>query len=122
VGGIKVKDFPGFMKNPVNKISTASQYTKNIEGYVFNGVDGSQMAFWTVYRDGTSIAHTHDYDEYMLVVEGQYTLIIDGKRIPVKAGQEYLIKKGILHGGEVIAGTRTIEAFGGKRAERVGET
>lgn len=117
-----MKDFPGFMKNPVNKISTASQYTKNIEGYVFNGVDGSQMAFWTVYRDGTSIAHTHDYDEYMLVVEGQYTLIIDGKRIPVKAGQEYLIKKGILHGGEVIAGTRTIEAFGGKRAERVGET
>ncbi|MFA5309022.1 MAG: cupin domain-containing protein [Dehalococcoidales bacterium] len=117
-----MKGFPDFMKRPVNKISSVSQYTKNIEGYVFDGVDGSQMAFWTVYKDGRSAAHVHDYDEYMLVVQGQYTLAIDGKRIPVKAGEEYLIKKGIVHGGEVIAGTRTIEAFGGKRVERAAAT
>jgi quercetin dioxygenase-like cupin family protein len=116
-----MSDFPAFMKNPVNKISSASQYTQGIEGYVFDGADGSQMAFWTVNQEGKSAKHVHDYDEYMLVVEGQYTLIIDGKRLPVKAGEEYLIKKGIVHGGEVITGTRTIEAFGGKRAKRVGE-
>ena len=116
-----MKDFPEFMRNPANKISTESQYTKNIVGYAFDGVDGSQMAFWTFYQDGESAVHTHDYDEYMLVVAGQYTLIIDGKHIPVKAGQEYLIKKGIPHGGEVIAGTRTIECFGGKRVKREGE-
>jgi len=116
-----MKDFPEFMKNPANKIASASQYTKSIEGYVFDGVDGSQMTHWTYPETGESAAHTHEYDEYMMVVQGQYTLIIEGKRVTLKAGQEYLIKRGILHGGGATAGTRIIEAFGGKRAKRVGE-
>ncbi|OGO07834.1 MAG: cupin [Chloroflexi bacterium RBG_13_57_8] len=116
-----MKKFPEFLKNPANKISSASQYTRNIEGYVYDGADGSQVCFWTVQESGPSVEHVHDYDEYMLVVQGQYTLIIGGKRIPLKAGQEYLIKKGIRHGGEAIAGTRSIDVFGGKRAKRVGE-
>jgi mannose-6-phosphate isomerase-like protein (cupin superfamily) len=85
---------------------------------VFDGVDGSQVAFWTCYETALSAAHTHDYDEYMIVVQGCYTLIIHGERIPVKAGEEYLIPRGVSHGGEVLAGTRTIHAFGGHRADR----
>jgi hypothetical protein len=53
----------------------------------------------------------------MLVVEG-YTLTIDGHRIARNAGQEYLIPRGVEHGVEVVAGTRTIHAFGGHRANR----
>jgi hypothetical protein len=30
----------------------------------------------------------------------------------------YVFPKGLLHGGEAQAGTRTIHAFGGRRAER----
>lgn len=116
-----MNDFPEFMKNPANKISQQSQYAKGIEGYIFDGADGSQMAYWTCPKDGQSAEHVHDYDEYMVVVQGRYTLIIGGKRISLGAGQEFLIKKGVPHGGEVIAGTRTIHAFGGKRAKRVGE-
>jgi len=48
----------------------------------------------------------------------RYTLLIDGRRIPVKAGEEFLIPRGVLHGGEVLAGTRTIHVFGGHRADR----
>jgi hypothetical protein len=55
----------------------------------------------------------------MLVVQGCYTLIIEAKRIPVNAGEEYFIPRGVLHAGEVIAGTRTIHAFGGHRANRI---
>jgi len=54
----------------------------------------------------------------MLVVQGCYTLLIDGERIPLNAGQEYFIPRGVRHGGEVLAGTRTIHAFGGHRADR----
>ena len=42
-----MNDFPEFMKNPANKIDPGSQFTKRIEGYVFDGVDGSQVAYWT---------------------------------------------------------------------------
>ncbi|MGA3084526.1 MAG: hypothetical protein ABSE95_06995 [Thermodesulfobacteriota bacterium] len=52
--------FPEFMKHPANKISAEMQYTKGIEGYVFDGLDGgSQMAFWTYQDGGKSSEHVH---------------------------------------------------------------
>ena len=111
-------EFPAFMKHPANRIATSNQATPGVEGYVFDGVDGSQMAFWTCSQTASSAAHVHDYDEYMIVVQGRYTLIIDERRIPLKAGDEYFIEKGMLHSGEVVAGTRTIHVFGGHRADR----
>ena len=42
-----MNDFPNFMKNPANRIATSHQATPGVEGYVFDGIDGSQMAFWT---------------------------------------------------------------------------
>lgn len=113
-----MKDFPHFMKQPANRITASSQATPGVEGYVFDGAEGSQMAFWTCRESAASAEHVHEFDEYMLVVEGCYTLVIDGRKIPVRAGEEYFIPRGVLHGGEVVAGTRTIHAFGGRRAER----
>jgi len=112
-------NFPEFMRRPANRIATSSQATPGVEGFVFDGAAGSQIAFWTCSETAVSAAHTHDYDEYMIVVQGCYTLIIDGHRIPVKAGEEYFIPGGVQHSGEVLAGTRTIHAFGGHRAHRV---
>jgi quercetin dioxygenase-like cupin family protein len=111
--------FPDFMKSSANRIATSSQSTPGVEGYVFDGVDQSQMAFWTCQETAVSVPHVHDFDEYFVVVQGCYTLTIEGKRIPVRAGEEFVIPKGIWHGGEPESGTRTIHYFGGKRAERV---
>jgi quercetin dioxygenase-like cupin family protein len=110
--------FPDFMQHSANRIATSSQATPGVEGYVFDGAEGSQMAFWTCHETASSAAHVHDYDEYMLVVQGCYTLIIDGEKIPIHSGGEYFIPRGVPHCGEVQAGTRTIHAFGGHRANR----
>jgi quercetin dioxygenase-like cupin family protein len=118
---VSMDDFPEFMKRAVNRIAKSNQATPGVEGYVFDGADGSQMAFWTCGETAVSAAHSHEYDEYMMVVQGQYTLIIDGSRIPLTAGEEYFIPRGVLHSGEVLAGTRTIHAFGGQRAKRARE-
>lgn len=117
-----MKEFPEFMKRAVNRIATSNQATPGVEGYVFDGADGSQMAFWTCNETASSAAHVHEFDEYMLVVEGCYTLIIEGKKTPVRAGEECFIPRGVHHSGEVVAGTRTIHAFGGRRAERADTT
>jgi len=111
--------FPEFMKCSENRIATTDQATPGVEGYVYDGVDGSQMAFWTCSQTAGSAAHVHDYDEYMVVLQGRYTLIIGGDRVTLNAGDEYVIPKGVRHSGEVQAGTRTIHAFGGHRADRV---
>jgi len=114
-----MRDFPDFMKHPANRIVASAQATPGVEGYVFDGADGSQMAFWTCCESASSATHTHDFDEYMAVVQGCYTVFMEGKKIAVRAGEEIVIPRGVLHGGEVVAGTRTIHAFGGRRAERV---
>jgi quercetin dioxygenase-like cupin family protein len=110
--------FPDFMKDPANRIQRSSQATPGVEGFVFDGVNGMQMAFWTCAHNAISATHSHNYDEYMLVVQGCYTLIVDGQRIPLTPGTEHIIPRGVPHGGEVVAGTRTIHAFGGHRADR----
>jgi len=115
-------DFPNFMKSAANRIATSTQSTPGAEGYVYDGPDGGQMAFWTCHETAVSAPHVHEYDEYMVVVQGCYTLVSGDTRVPVRAGQEYFIPKGLWHGGEVVAGTRTIHAFGGRRAERVQQT
>lgn len=97
-------EFPSFMRKTENRIAANSQATPGVEGYVFDGADGSQMAFWTCPETGSSAAHAHEFDEYMLVVQGCYTLIIDGKEIPVRAGEEFHIPRGVSHSGVVVAG------------------
>jgi mannose-6-phosphate isomerase-like protein (cupin superfamily) len=115
-----MEDFPEFMKHPSNRIASQTQYTAGIEGYVFDGADGSQMAFWTNREGGKAAEHTHEYDEYFVVVQGQYTLVMEDEQITVGVGEECHIPKGVPHSGESVAGTRTIHAFGGRRARRVG--
>jgi quercetin dioxygenase-like cupin family protein len=115
---VAMKEFPEFMRSAANRIATTSQATPGVEGYLFDGADGSQVAYWTCHQTASSAEHVHEFDEYMAVVQGCYTLILDGKKVPVKAGEEYFIPRGVVHAGEVAAGTRTIHAFGGKRAER----
>jgi hypothetical protein len=66
--------FPEFMKHPANRIATSNQATPGVEGYVFDGADGGQMAFWIYREPAASATHAHDYDEYMIVVQGCHTI------------------------------------------------
>ena len=111
-------EFPEFMRNPANKIAATSQFVQGIQGYVFDGADGSQIAIWTNPEGGDSAEHTHEYDEYMVVAQGKYTVLMEGNRKTLTAGDEIFIPKSVPHAGESSPGTRTIHAFGGKRAER----
>ena len=83
------------MKNFANMIAKFHQATPGVEEYVFDGVDGSQMAFWTCTKNASSVEHVHEYDEYMIVVQGCYTLIISGERISICAGEEYITPQGV---------------------------
>ncbi len=113
-----IHDFPPVVKSPANRIATASQFTADVEGYVFDGADGSQVALWTARADRVSTEHVHAFDEYVFVIEGRCALILGGTRTDLRAGDEFVIPKGTRQAMEVTAGTRTMHVFGGKRAER----
>lgn len=112
-----MKDFPEFMKNQLNHIDSSQQNTPDIDGYYFEGKDGSQIAYWTYYKDRDSKENVHEFDEYIVCVAGQYVEIFDGVEHVLNPGDELLVPKKVPHHGRVIAGTRTIHAFGGKRIE-----
>jgi len=110
--------FPNFMKNAENRVAASAQHTAGIEGYVFDGADGTQMAFWVCVQDAHTEEHVHPFDEYFIVVEGCYTITIEGEDTVVRAGQECVIPRGARISGQVTAGTRTIHMFGGRRVIR----
>lgn len=57
----------------------------------------------------------------MVCVRGQYTVFMNDKEYVLNPGDEHFIPKGTEHGGKSIAGTRTINAFGGKRIHGANE-
>lgn len=108
-------EFPRFMKNQLNHIDSSQQNTKDIDGYYFQGKDGSQMAYWTYYSDRDSKEQVHEFDEYTVCVEGEYIEIFGGVEHILNPGDEVFVPKGTPHYGKVKAGTRTIHCFGGQR-------
>lgn len=113
-----MKDFPDFMKRSENRVPSGAQNTADIEGYYYEGHDKSQMAFWTCYADRESKKHVHDFDEYAVVVAGQYTACFeDGREIVLHPGDEIFVPAGTVQWGRITAGTRTVHAFGGPRVK-----
>lgn len=111
-------DFPEFIRNEKNAIDPRFQTEGNI-GYLFEGNDNVQIAFWTSQKDITSKESSHSFDEYLVVVDGSITLFVEDKELSLKKGDEYLIHKGIKHYEIIKKGARVIYAFGGKRAQTV---
>ena len=114
-----MREFPAFMKEAGYPIDKAQQNTGDIEGCYFEGAAG-QMAFWTCHKARESKKHTHDFDEYMAVVSGEFTLATREGETVLKAGDEAFIPRGVAQWGRCIAGTRTLHVFGGKRIKNNG--
>ena len=46
--------FSDFMKSKMNHIDSNQQNTPDIDGYYYEGADGSQICFWTYFSDRES--------------------------------------------------------------------
>ena len=114
-GDFEMKDFPAFMKNELNHIDSSQQNTPDIDGYYYEGKDGSQICFWTYFSDRESKETIHEFDEYVFCVSGEYVEIFQGVEHVLHSGDELLIPRKTPHYGRVTKVTRTIHAFGGKR-------
>lgn len=69
-----MKQFPSFMMTKENAVASGSQ-SPGVKGWVYDDLDGKQMAYWVREADGLSKGHTHEFDEYFVVLEGEYVLI-----------------------------------------------
>lgn len=108
---------PQFVKDEKDEIGSQSHFSKGIKGWVFEGASGHQATVWECDEDGQSQPHTHEFDEWLIVVSGEYMICSDRKRVPLAAGQQCYIPAGIKHWGVYKKHTQTINLFGGKRVE-----
>jgi quercetin dioxygenase-like cupin family protein len=112
-----MNEFPAFMRRSANAVE-ASKQAGGLEGYVFEGADGSQMVIWQGHEGGRSEMHTHDYDEYCIVLQGTFVGTVGGVKVVLGPGDEGFIPAGVPHDGEYSANYRAIDAFGGRRVRR----
>jgi mannose-6-phosphate isomerase-like protein (cupin superfamily) len=107
-------EFPQFLCNPANA-AAGDEHAQGIRGYLFEGADGSQVVFWQSTDGGVSPPHTHDFDEYCIVVEGTFRGKIGGRTVEFGPGQECFIPAGVEHEGVYSSHYRAIDGFGGRR-------
>ena len=65
-----MKSFPEFMhtSSDTESVTSRTSYIRRVEGYVFDGADGGQMAFVDMRSNSFFYgAPVHDYDEHMFV-------------------------------------------------------
>ncbi|MEN6339620.1 MAG: cupin domain-containing protein [Clostridiaceae bacterium] len=110
-----LREFPGFIKRTAKKVPSSLQNTQDVEGYFYESSAGGQVAFWTCAEAHESKPHTHPFDEYMVVLSGEYTVCLPDGETVLHPGDEFLIPAGTPQCGRCAAQTRTIHAFGGKR-------
>jgi quercetin dioxygenase-like cupin family protein len=110
-----MKCFPEFIKRKGRKVCIEQQNTADIEGHFFEDKDGAQIAFWECNSDQSSKTHSHDFDEYMVCMDGEYIAHLDDKEYILGPGDELFIPKGTEQWSKCRAGTRTIHVFEGKR-------
>jgi quercetin dioxygenase-like cupin family protein len=115
---MKANLFPKFMTNPRNAVRGAPAGS-GLQGFLFEGAEGTQIVLWQGRRGGTSPLHTHTYDEYAIVVQGTFKGTVGGKAIVLKPGDECFIPAGTPHAGKYSANYRAIDAFGGRRVQRI---
>lgn len=108
-------NFPDFIMREANLVGKAQQNTEDVEGYYYTANDGSQAVLWTCRSEKISKEHRHYFDEYMLCISGQYTVISDGKETLLYPGDEIFIPAGTLQSGRCISGTRSLHVFGATR-------
>jgi hypothetical protein len=74
----------------------------------------TRMVFWTYSRSQQSQPGIHRYDEYIVVVEGCYTVVVNGTSTACDQVNraDIHIPGGVRHSREVIGGSRTIHVFG----------
>jgi hypothetical protein len=111
-----VHKFPDFLQYSTESIPEIARWNLGSgQGNIFLG-DDARMVFWSYPKSEQSEPSINRYDEYIVVVEGRYTIVVNGTSTAYgpdeQGGPDVHIPSGLRHSRQVIGGTRTIHVFG----------
>jgi len=111
----KMKHLAEFIKRTGKPIPINQQNTNDIKGYYYDSSNNVQIALWECNSEKESKKHKHEFNEYMVCLEGEYLAIVDNIEYVLHKGDDLEIKSGQEQWGKCIAGTITLHIFEGKR-------
>jgi len=106
------KHTQGFPK-VIKDLPEAEVQFNGIKAWIAQG-DKHQIVFFEMEPATLVPEHSHDYQQWGIVVEGEMELTIDGKARTCKKGDEYVIPARAKHYGKFLTKTRVIDFFSEK--------
>jgi quercetin dioxygenase-like cupin family protein len=77
--------------------------------------EDTQLVFFEFEEGMTLPGHSHTYAQWGVVIEGEMDLLLDGEPRRCRAGDEYVISPGVVHGAKFYKRTRVMDFFSEKR-------
>lgn len=111
------------MASKVQKVNWEDlPHEKVVSGYTRTGfgAEKGQLIYSVVEPGaGSTEPHVHDFDQFMMVVEGSFRMVLDGVEEIVNAGELLFIPAGVWHSGVAQGEDRSVtyDLFAPPRAD-----
>ena len=69
------------------------------------------LAYWTISAGAEMPVHSHVHEQVANVLEGEFTLEIEGEKRTLRPGMVAHIPSGMSHGGYAISACRILDVF-----------
>lgn len=102
--------------SPIHNLGEADIPFDGAKAYLSQG-DTHQILFMEFDKDVDLPEHSHE-DQWAVVLEGKFELVIDGVRKVYTKGDRYHIPAGVKHSGKIYAGYADITFFNEKSRYR----
>jgi len=101
--------FKGYPKEITN-LPEAEIPFEGVRAWILQG-ENHQLVFFQMEKDAKVPEHSHEYRQWGMVIEGDMDLIIDGKPLNCKKGDDYLVPAGAKHWARFFTKTRVMDLF-----------
>ena len=97
----------------ITRLPEADISIKGIKAYVLQG-EKHQLVFFEMEPSTLVPEHSHEYDQWGMMIEGKMELIIDDKTRMCKKGDEYVIPARAKHRAKFLNKSRVMDFFSEK--------
>lgn len=91
----------------------ADIHIEGVKAWILQG-ENHQLVFFEFKPDTQVPEHSHDYDQWGMLIEGKMNLVVNGKTRTCEKGEEYIIPAGAKHCATFQTKTRVMDFFSEK--------
>lgn len=94
------------------------EFMPGLEGKMIH-TDKMTLAFWDIKEGAEVPEHSHPHEQVLQLKEGRFDLTVDGNKVPLVAGDVYVIKSNITHSGIALTDCKILDIFCPVRSDYV---